>query len=355
MQLKIDKDFIHSIRLLPAVINYNNIFDKSESEIIVKNEFTHDYLLKHFQISKCIIDFYYKNTEHLITEKEYEKRVKDFNLITEKNRYLKPYSLIILGAYHRRQDLLFKLEDIVFLEMDTKINNSDIKTFYDLKPYFINYRDGFNIGYNKFENDIVKRYSTEFSDKQDLIYKTFEFLTTKKWLKSVGFTRTFNKNGLSDVIKGFEDGKEQGYYYKAWCIVFSHNRLFTPLFEDYYSKLESTDENHLDNKEIEKPKSFDYIKIGVLIAEGKLTKHKKGFEYIKKTFDKIELEKELKKDLKIKSIRQYIEGTFGVDTETTLNNDLCRHPIKIKNIANYCSFYKIPITKEYQSLFDALE
>jgi hypothetical protein len=263
-----------------------------------------------------------------------------------------------LGAYHRRYDLIFKLEEIVFLKVDSEINNHKISDFRDLKPYFIDYKAGFKNGYNGFENDIIKMYSTEFSDKQDSINKVFEFLTQKIWGIKTGFGRNFNKekNQLCEIVGGFEDGQKQGYYYKAWSIVFSHNKLFTPLFEDYYSKLESTDQNQTDNIETDKPKEWKYKQIGVLIAQGKLTKNKKGYEYKDKTFDKIELEKELKKDLKIKSIRQYIEGTFGEkNTKTILKNDFFRCKTKIKYIVNYCSFYKIPITKQYQSLFDELE
>ena len=110
----------------------------------------------------------------------------------------------------------------------------------------------------------------------------------------------------------------------------------------------------IQDKDIKHPKEFDYIKIGVLIAQGKLTKTKKGYEYKKHTFDKIELEKELKNDLNIKSIRQYIEGTFGADAETTYKNDLRRNSTKIKKIVEYCVFYKKSITDQYQKLFDEL-
>jgi hypothetical protein len=132
---------------------------------------------------------------------------------------------------------------------------------------------------------------------------------------------------------------------------------------DFYGRTKPEESKHIyqkeetqfENKETDKPKEFAYIKIGVLIAEGKLTKNKKVYEYKNNTFNKIELEKELKKDLKIKSIRQYIEGTFGADTKTTLKNDLLRHQPKIKNIVAYCKFYKKQITQKYQSLFDELE
>ena len=104
------------------------------------------------------------------------------------------------------------------------------------------------------------------------------------------------------------------------------------------------------------PKAFDYLKIGALIAQGKLTMTKGGkYQYQGKNFNKEDITKQLESDLKIKSVRQYIEGTFGADTDSTLSNDFFRNERKIKKIVEYCRYYKIQITKYYQSRFDNLE
>jgi len=104
------------------------------------------------------------------------------------------------------------------------------------------------------------------------------------------------------------------------------------------------------------PKAFDYLKIGALIAQGKLTMIKGGkYQYQEKNFNKEDITKQLESDLKIKSVRQYIEGTFGADTDSTLSHDFFRNETKIKRTVEYCRYYKIQITKYYQSLCDDLD
>ena len=108
--------------------------------------------------------------------------------------------------------------------------------------------------------------------------------------------------------------------------------------------------------ETKPPKPFDYLKIGALIAQGKLTMTKGGkYQYQGEDFNKQDITKQLESDLKIKSIWQYIEGTFGPDTDSTLSNDFFRNETKIKRTVEYCLFYDIAITKDYQSRFDNLE
>ena len=79
------------------------------------------------------------------------------------------------------------------------------------------------------------------------------------------------------------------------------------------------------------------------------------YQYNGVDFNKQDITKQLESDLKIKSIRQYIEGTFGPDTDSTLSNDFLRNKKKIKNIVEYCLFYDIAITKDYQNLYDDLD
>ena len=113
------------------------------------------------------------------------------------------------------------------------------------------------------------------------------------------------------------------------------------------------------NSTINEPKPtkiFDYLKIGSLIAQGELTMIKGGkYQYQDKKFNKQDITKKLESDLKIKSVRQYLEGTFGADTDSTLSTDLFRNETKIKKIVEHCLFYDIVITKHYQSLYDDLE
>ena len=95
-------------------------------------------------------------------------------------------------------------------------------------------------------------------------------------------------------------------------------------------------------------KEHDYIKIGVLIAQGKIiyvSWH--NFKYKDKEFDKKQLEKELQADLNIKTVRQYIDSTFLGNDKAITKNDLKRHPTKRKKIIQYCNHYKISINNEY--------
>ena len=116
------------------------------------------------------------------------------------------------------------------------------------------------------------------------------------------------------------------------------------------------DHNSQSINETVPPKDLDYLKIGVLIAQGKLTKTKEWvFQYQNKNFNKQDIIKQLESDLKIKSVRQYIEGTFGADADSTLSNDFFNNKTKIKKTVEYCLFHNIQITEAYQSRFDNLE
>ena len=75
----------------------------------------------------------------------------------------------------------------------------------------------------------------------------------------------------------------------------------------------------------------------------------------RQSFTKNEVVKQLESDLSIKSVRQYIEGTFGPDTATTLSNDFFRNKTKIRKTVGFCLYYDIAITKYYQSLYDDLD
>jgi hypothetical protein len=108
--------------------------------------------------------------------------------------------------------------------------------------------------------------------------------------------------------------------------------------------------------ETKPPKDFDYLKISALIAQGNLTMIKAGvYQYQGKNFNKEGIIDQLTSDLKIASVRQYIDGTFGADTDSTLSHDFFRNETKIKRTVEYCLFYDKAITKDYQSRFDNLE
>ena len=106
--------------------------------------------------------------------------------------------------------------------------------------------------------------------------------------------------------------------------------------------------------ETKPPKDLDYLKISVLIAQGKLTMQKGVYTYLNKNFNKKDVIKQLETELSVKSVRQYIEGTFGVDVDSNLSNDFFRNETKIRKTTEYCLSHGLAITKHYQSLYDNL-
>lgn len=236
--------------------------------------------------------------------------------------------------------------------------------------YLLEYGRGFQKGYYQFEKSLKPENPLFEIDNKQIIHKVFSRAVKNTSFKTPGaFPISFvspkeiielNKNHQTENLNCLKkdayskNGYEGGEFYKAWSIILQNPTLFEGVFIKHFEDAKIK-KPLLENIDINSPKEFDYTKIGVLIAQGKLTKAKKGYEYKNNTYDKIELEKELKKDLNIKSIRQYIEGTFGVDAESTYKNDLRRNQTKIKKIVEYCVYYKKPITEQYQKLFDELE
>lgn len=235
----LNKEFIDNwIRLLPSELKFSNLFDISNEENIVDEEFTHNYLISNNKINDFILDYYFKCTNNLITDSEFLNFVKS-GYIGEKNRILKPYSTNILGAYHRRCDLVSKLSQIVFSDVNSKINDKEVVVFQDLEPYFIDYKNGFKNGYDNFESNEISKYLTLFADKEDYVFKVYDYITKSitfrhSWVNPVGFTLKGSSESLlnGNIVNGFENGMLQGGLYKAWSIVFSRNNLFAPLFEN---------------------------------------------------------------------------------------------------------------------------
>lgn len=240
----INNELLEFFRMNTSITSLN-IFKKEKTELIVSNELTHDSLLKNHKISDVIKLFYYKNSRSLIGDLDFEK-LKNLGYYGDINTTLKPYSIVIFGAYHLRSDLICKLQQTYILkDIITKINNKEVKTLFDLEPYFEDYKDGFKDGFNNFENEQIRKYLIDFADKNDFIFKVFEYVTKEilfshSWLGQTGFTCNYDiKNKTHNIVGGYENGKEKGFFYKAWTIIFSNNNLFTPLFDNYEKKLEN--------------------------------------------------------------------------------------------------------------------
>ncbi len=256
---KIDKDFIDNLRLNYCTVIWN--FDNAEANEIVPKELTHDYLLNNFNIDESIYKHYYLPTSNLLSNSEFQKMIES-GFRGKKERALSPYSNIIYGAYYSRSDLLKKLAALeneddkqrdyfplqakltrpVYYKRCYTIEGREIKYFTDLIPYFKEYAKGFENGFKEFDNSQIKPFLTMLADKQDYVNKVFEFVTkhiffTHGWGTLQKGFKTIHKgfidNPKVEIIEAFSDGQEQGYFYRAWSIIFSNNKTFAPLFQEY--------------------------------------------------------------------------------------------------------------------------
>lgn len=237
---KIDENLLKDIRLNYSTTNYifDNINNRNE---IVPNELSHDILFRNFNINQSIEKFYYLPTNDFMSDEEFQHFV-NIGYVGTKETYLKPYSVIIYGAYYSRKDLFYKLLSLLH-ERDIRLKGKKIEYFTDLLPYFDEYSNGFKNGFDEFENVQIKPFLLMGWDKNDYINKVFEYLTKQiifqhSWLNNhAGLTTSHNvKNTkIYEIVDAFENGQKQGYFYKAWSIVLSNNNLFAPLFEEYFN------------------------------------------------------------------------------------------------------------------------
>jgi len=235
-QYLLDTKFIDQLRL-----NWSNkyfVFENIDNIEIVPDKLTHSYLLNNFNISQSISNYYHSNSKGLMSDVEYQKKVKG-GYKGAKEEFLIPYSININGGFYSVSDLHCKLTGAIYL--DKCIKGKKIKYLSDLTPYFKDYNLGFKKGFDNFEIDCIKPYLMEFSDKKDFINKVFEYLTKEITFKHTwnNGTQGFTTNGLNknrDIIRGIDDGKKQGYFYRAWTIVFSNSNLFEPLFDTIKKK-----------------------------------------------------------------------------------------------------------------------
>lgn len=232
---EINKEFIDHLRLSTGITYW--LFNESEKSEILPKEQTHQSLLDNFIVDENIYWYYHLPTSKLLSETEYQE-MKNMGFVGRRETALFPYSNIIYGAYFSRIDLIYKLERIAFSHETYKINGNKIRNFEDLQPYFKEYAKGFQNGFNEFDNSQIKPFLTMLADKQDYVNKVFEFITNYIFLKYSWLQQSsIVTNQDNEIINAFEHGQLQGYFYKAWSIVFSNNNLFAPLFQEYFNDL----------------------------------------------------------------------------------------------------------------------
>lgn len=233
---EIDKNFIDYLRLNLSTTNW--IFDKAEKKEIVPKELTHDYLLRNFNIDESIYKYYHLPTCKFLSDNEFQE-LKDIGFIGQKETALRPYSNIIYGAYYSRSDIKMKLAGLVYSKRDYTIEGKEIKYFADLIPYFKEYAKGFENGFNEFDNSQIKPFLTMLAEKQDYVNKVFEFVTKQIFFSHSWATLQtgFTTNQNNEIIQAFENGQKQGYFYRAWSVIFSNHKFFAPLFQEHLKAL----------------------------------------------------------------------------------------------------------------------
>jgi len=215
-----------------AFSGMNFFNDWAEIPEIVPTDKTHEELLRNYTINPEIYKYY--NRVNLF-EPFTEQQKHIYAPLPKHNHNLKvtPYNLKICNAYYYRPDFLFKLGSI-FYDNPIYSYGKEIKTLLDLKPYYLEYAKGFNEGYTNFEEQKINFVDPAFTDKADRLKMIFDFITARPTTKKHYWGKlTFDQRKFTDkeILNAYEDGLLQGYYYKAWTIVFTQNDFFTPLFK----------------------------------------------------------------------------------------------------------------------------
>lgn len=244
-----NKQLLEEIRLF-----YGNLIIKGNSIDIVPEEFTHRYLLSNFKIPKVIEEYYYLPCRDMLSNEDYDKFVST-GYIGNPNTTLSPYPFCFNGAYFQRKKLFYQ---ILHLKHTTeKYKGKTIEKFSDLFPYFEDYSLGFKSGFDGFEEDCIKKFLPMFAEKSDYINKVFEYITKEiifrhSWRNNhSGFTVSMINNGKlingGEIKDAYEDGKFQGYFFKAWSLIFSNSNLFEELFNNFLNPKEILNKNNIIN------------------------------------------------------------------------------------------------------------
>lgn len=229
-----DAEFLREIRLCLNQWSFYGDFDQ-----IVPKELTHDFLLDNFKICNEIEEYYFLPCSDMFTDDDYQ-RLKSIGFIGNQKTSLKPYPFCFNGAYIQRKQLYYRIQHLANKAENYK--GKLLETFSDLFPYFEDYKDGFKLGFESFEDDCIKKFLPLFADKNDYTHKIFEYVTKHvafihSWKNNHGgfnISRKINDNHNSpgEIIESFEDGKHQGYFYKAWSIILSNSSLFELKFKE---------------------------------------------------------------------------------------------------------------------------
>lgn len=211
---------------------------------IVPKELRHLFILENHDVGTSTSEYYYTPSSRFISDKEFQSLVR-IGFAGKKETSFDPYPFIFYGAYVSRNDLLVKL----IMHNKNRImtyKGKEINVFGDLYPYYEDYAIGFKSGFENFENEHIVPYTNFFNQDSAKINKVFEYVTKEIWFKYSWYNnhrgfKTKTSSSLSspkeyEIIEAYEEGKGQGYYYKAWSIILSNKDIFEPLFEELDKK-----------------------------------------------------------------------------------------------------------------------
>ncbi|GAB5400137.1 MAG: hypothetical protein Aureis2KO_17220 [Aureisphaera sp.] len=335
---KLTKNFIEQLRTYYGIMNW--VFEDEKIEIVPK-EFTHESLKRNNPIGENILEFYYLPTSRFFSDAEYQKKL-DSGYSGKKDATLDPYPFIMYGAYFGRIDLYTKLAFTTLDDNKPYLNgNNTLEYLEDYIPYFKEYSNGFKKGYNDFEEKCIKPHPQMVGDKRDFTIKVHEFLTKQilfehDWLNNhSGFkTRHTNEPTGGKIINAFEDGQKQGYFYKAWTIVFSYSHLFEPLFAETMGKRTEKDKSKLDTQQIQKTSDANPDKV--------LTKHShifrnNAFEVWQSMYDGFDIKGSSRADVKFMYEEMKKDGLIfeTVNQKTFLDWISQTYQIVIQKTSNY--------------------
>ncbi|MBO0591463.1 hypothetical protein I2486_08585 [Cellulophaga sp. E16_2] len=247
---KINKELLKFIRLYHS----GTLILENEKNEIVPEEFTHNYLLTNFDIPQIIREYYFFPCCDMLTDEDYQKFVS-IGYIGNPKTTLSPYPFCYKGAFIPRKKLFYQL--MFLIDSKDTYKGKSIEKLVDLFPYFEDYNVGFKDGYDSFEEECINKFMPMFADKSDFVNKVFEYLTKEiifrhSWRNNhSGFKISMSiekdiKDG-GEIIEAYEEGKFQGYFYKAWSLLFSNSKLFENLFIELLNSNESFIQNDIVN------------------------------------------------------------------------------------------------------------
>lgn len=212
-------------QFITHILKINNVFEISFNDsfdTIISNDIEHHNLIGKNKINFLIVDLIYCN---------YFNKIKDEPIFDGLDGFsIYPYNIKIYGAFHHTLDLhtLFLLCANGLNGNKLKYNNEIVDTIDKLKPYFLEYRNGFERGFKSFFNDKINN-DLLFNDKDEKLSKIFKYVTTFDNISKQGFSIDF-ENNLS-FTNAFDLGLNNGYNYKAWSYIFDNVELFNEYFK----------------------------------------------------------------------------------------------------------------------------